>query len=109
MPKPKHHIFVCQNERDPDNPRGSCMHRGSDKVLKAFKREIVDRGLRADIEFDGSTCVDTCALGPAVVVYPEGTWYGGVTVEDVPAIVEAVRTGTVVERLLVPDEAIRKS
>lgn len=109
MPRPRHHIFVCQNERAADNPRGCCLHRGSDKVLKAFKKEIVERGVRAEIEFDGSTCVDTCAWGPTVVVYPEGTWYGKVTVEDVPAIVDAVANGTVVERLLVPDEAIRKS
>lgn len=109
MPKPQHHIFVCQNERDPDNPRGCCKLRGSDQVLKAFKKAIVERGVRHQVEFDGSTCMDTCAWGPAVVVYPENVWYGKVTVEDVPAILDAIAAGTVVERLLVPDEAIRKS
>jgi (2Fe-2S) ferredoxin len=109
MPKPQHHIFVCQNERAADNPRGCCKLKGSDDVLKAFKRHICDAGLRSTIEFDGSTCVDTCAWGPTVVVYPEGTWYGKVTVEDVPEIVAAVGAGRVVERLLVPEDAIRKS
>lgn len=109
MPRPQHHIFVCQNERAADNPRGCCKARGSEDVLKAFKQEITARGLRAAIEFDGSTCVDTCAWGPTVVIYPEGVWYGNVTPADVPAIVDAVAAGTRVEHLLVPDEAIRKS
>ncbi len=109
MPRPQHHIFVCQNERDADNPRGCCKARGSEAVLKAFKKEISARGVRAEIEFDGSTCLDTCTWGPTVVVYPEGVWYGKVTPDDVPAIVDAVAAGTVVARLLVPDEAIRKS
>lgn len=109
MAKPKHHLFVCQNERDPENPRGSCAHAHAEKVLKSFKKEISGRGLRSQIEFDGSTCLDTCAYGPTMVVYPEGTWYGHVTPEDVPVIVDAILAGTVVERLRVPDEAIRKS
>lgn len=109
MPRPQHHLFVCQNERDPDNPRGSCMHRGSKEVLDAFKSCIKERGLRERIEFDGSTCLDCCAWGPTVAVYPENVWYGKVTPEDVPAIVEAIANGTVVERLLIPDEAVRKS
>jgi (2Fe-2S) ferredoxin len=53
--------------------------------------------------------VDTCAWGPVVVVYPEGTWYGKVTPEDVPELVDAISEGRVVERLRVPDDAIRKS
>ncbi|HEY9723627.1 MAG TPA: (2Fe-2S) ferredoxin domain-containing protein [Oscillatoriaceae cyanobacterium] len=109
MPKPEHHIFVCQNERAADNPRGCCKARGSEEVLAAFKSEIRERGIRGRIEFDGSTCMDTCAWGPTVVVYPDNVWYGRVTPADVPEIVEAIAHGCVVERLRVPDEAIRKS
>lgn len=109
MSKPAHHIFVCQNERDADNPRGCCKNRGSEKVLKAFKKQVVERGVRSQVEFDGSTCVDTCAWGPTVVIYPDNIWYGKVTPEDVPAILDAIAAGTVVERLLVPEDAIRKS
>ena len=109
MGKPEHHLFVCQNERAADNPRGSCKARGSEAVLKCFKEALKERGLRQRIEFDGSTCLDTCAWGPVIVVYPENVWYGRVTVDDVPEIIEAIAAGTVVERLLVPDEAIRKS
>ena len=109
MPKPEHHLFVCQNERAADNPRGSCKARGGEAVLKAFKKLISDRGLRSRIEFDGSTCMDTCAWGPVMVVYPEGTWYGQVTVDDVPELVEAIAEGRVVERLLIPEGEIRRS
>ena len=109
MPRPQHHVFVCQNERAADNPRGCCLARGSKEVLDAFKREIIDRGLRDRIEFDGSSCLDCCGWGPTVVMYPENVWYGKVSAADVPAIVGAIAHGTVVERLLIPDEAVRRS
>lgn len=109
MPKPEHHIFVCQNVRDPENPRGCCMARGGGEVLKALKEEVRARNLRHMVEFDGSTCVDCCAWGPTVVVYPENVWYGKVTPADVPELVSAVAEGRVIERLLVPDDQIRKS
>jgi (2Fe-2S) ferredoxin len=109
MPIPFHHIFVCQNERAEGNPKGCCKARGSEALMKAFKHEIKAQGLRHALEADGSTCLDTCAWGPTVVVYPENVWYGKVTPEDVPEILEAIQHGTVVKRLLVPDEAIRQS
>lgn len=109
MAAPEHHIFVCQNERAAGHPRGCCLERGSALLLNAFKKHIIDQGLRSQVEFDGSTCVDCCAWGPVVVVYPGGHWYGKVTVEDVPEIVEATRQGKPLDRLLIPAEAIRKS
>lgn len=109
MAAPEHHIFVCQNERAAGHPRGCCSERGSAALLNAFKSHIVEQGVRSQVEFDGSTCVDCCAWGPVVVVYPEGHWYGRVKPEDVQEVVEATRTGQTVERLLIPSEAIRKS
>ena len=48
-------------------------------------------------------CLDACAYGPTVVVYPEGVWYGGVRPEDVPEIVERhLMGGEPVVRLLIP-------
>jgi (2Fe-2S) ferredoxin len=109
MPRPQHHLFVCQNERAADNPRGCCLARGGKELLNAFKQEIGVRGLRERIEFDGSSCLDCCAWGPTVVVYPENVWYGKVTPEDVPAIVEAIANGLVIDRLLIPDEFVRRT
>jgi (2Fe-2S) ferredoxin len=46
--------------------------------------------------------VDTCAWGPVVVIYPQGIWYGKVTCDDVDAIIESAKDGSVVEQLLIP-------
>jgi (2Fe-2S) ferredoxin len=77
--------------------------------LNAFKSHVIQQGLRSRVEFDGTTCVDSCAWGPVVVVYPEGTWYGKVTPDDVPEIIAATLKGKPVERLVIPPEAVRKS
>ncbi|RYZ37392.1 MAG: (2Fe-2S) ferredoxin domain-containing protein, partial [Myxococcaceae bacterium] len=67
------------------------------------KEELDKRGLKRSMRANAAGCVDTCAFGVSVVVYPEGTWYGGVKVEDVPTIVEEhLVQGRPVERLLMP-------
>jgi (2Fe-2S) ferredoxin len=89
MPPPfKKHLFVCLNDRGPDNPRGSCAQKGSESLLKAFKRALDARGLGESIRANKAGCLDNCALGCSVVVYPEGVWYGRVTEADVPEIIE---------------------
>ncbi len=105
MPRFERHIFVCTNRRDPDNPRGSCAHKGSEKVREAFKKEVALRGLKGRVRANAAGCLDQCERGCSVVIYPEQVWYGGVTVEDVPEIMEQhVLGGRVVERLLMPDQ-----
>jgi (2Fe-2S) ferredoxin len=49
-------------------------------------------------------CLDQCERGVTVVIYPQGLWYGGVAVEDVPAIVDALEQGSQVEHLVIADE-----
>ena len=52
-------------------------------------------------------CLDQCAHGVTVVVYPDAVWYGGVTVEDVDEIIERhVIGGEPVERLVIPDSRL---
>jgi (2Fe-2S) ferredoxin len=96
----RHHVFVCENRRDPADPRGCCAAKGSHDVLDAFKGELHRRGLKGKVRANSSGCLDNCALGPSVVVYPEGVWYGHVRPEDVPEIVEShLVNGVPVERL----------
>lgn len=96
----KHHVFVCENWRDPSDPRGCCGAKGSEAVRAALKNEIARRGLERSARANASGCLDACAHGPTVVVYPEGVWYGGVRVEDVAEIVEShLVNGVPVERL----------
>jgi (2Fe-2S) ferredoxin len=102
------HVFVCTNERPPDNPRGSCAAKGSEEVLAAFKDAVKSAGLGATVRAQKSGCLDYCRNGVTVVVYPEGVWYGGVTPADVPEIVaEHVVGGRPVERLLIPSDSPR--
>ena len=96
----RHHVFVCENRRPDDDPRGCCAAKGSEEIRDAFKAEIYRRGLKGQIRANGAGCLDNCAQGPTVVVYPEGVWYGHVRVEDVPEIVEShLVNGVPVERL----------
>src|SRR5512140_976876 len=95
------HIFVCTNRRPDDHPKGSCAHKGSEDIRAAFKAELEKRGIKGQMRANAAGCLDTCAFGPSVVVYPEGVWYGGVKLEDVPTIVEEhLIGGRPVERLL---------
>ena len=88
MPRPRHFVFVCTNERPPDNPKGSCKARGSQAVFDAFKSEIKARNLKGEIIVAASGCLGTCWDGPSVAVYPEGIFYGKVTPESATRIIE---------------------
>jgi (2Fe-2S) ferredoxin len=104
MPPPyERHVFVCTNRRPEDNPKGCCATKGAEEVRALFKEELDKRGLKGRVRANAAGCLDTCAMGVSVVVYPEGTWYGGVKKEDVAEIVEQhVVGGKPVERLLMP-------
>jgi (2Fe-2S) ferredoxin len=100
-----HHLFVCENRRDPSDPRGCCAARGGEEVRAALKAELKRRGLTATARANGAGCLDACEHGPVMVVYPEGVWYRGVTPADVPEIVEKhLVGGQPVERLRLADD-----
>jgi len=95
------HVFVCTNRRPDGHPKGCCATKGGDAVRDLFKQELAARGLKGRMRANAAGCLDMCALGVAVVVYPEGTWYTHVTPEDVaPIIDEHLIGGRPVERLL---------
>jgi len=102
----RYHVFVCENRRPDGDPRGCCAARGGEAVRAALKAELKKRGLSGVVRANGAGCLDACQHGPSLVVYPEGTWYGGVTAADVPEIVEShLAGGRPVERLLVREYA----
>jgi (2Fe-2S) ferredoxin len=84
----RHHVFVCENRRPDDDPRGCCAAKGSEAIRAAFKDAIRKHGLKGQVRANAAGCLDACAEGPSVVVYPEGVWYSHVSPEDVPEIVE---------------------
>jgi len=107
MAKFRRHVFICVNERAAGDARGCCRARDGEEVAIAFKKAIHARGLRRVVRANKSGCLDQCAAGVTVVVYPEAVWYGRVTVDDVEEIVtEHIVGGRPVERLVLPDEAL---
>jgi (2Fe-2S) ferredoxin len=98
------HVFVCENRRPDGHPRGCCAATGGTAVKEALKAALKARGLQARIRANSAGCLDVCEQGPAMVVYPEGVWYGHVTPADVPEIVEKhLVGGEPVERLVLRD------
>lgn len=99
----RHHVFVCNGS--------SCSKVGSAEVKEAFDKELRERNLLQGKEKKGKNpmgsvvltdcaSVGFCAIGAAVLVYPEGIWYGQVCADDVREIVEEhLINGRVVERL----------
>jgi (2Fe-2S) ferredoxin len=67
---------------------GDCKKRGSKDVRKSLKEELRGRGMLRDVRIDSVDCLGLCKHGPNAVVYPDGTWYLGLTERDVPEIVE---------------------
>ena len=105
VPSFQRYVFVCINERAPDNPKGCCKHKGGADVRDRLKAELSKRGLSKTIRANNSGCLDQCENGVTVVVYPEQVWYGHVTEADIPEIVEKhLIGGQVVERLLLPKQ-----
>jgi (2Fe-2S) ferredoxin len=109
MAQRERYLFVCTNRRADDNPKGSCAAKGSEAVHQALKEQIFQRGLaKRGARACTASCLDQCATGVSVLVEPDHFFYGRVTVEDVPAIVEALEKGTRVERLVLSAEDLEK-
>ena len=87
------HVMVCGGT--------GCTSSGSDKIAKAFEDEILATGLENEVKVIRTGCFGLCALGPIVVIYPEGSFYSMVKEEDVKEIVdEHLLKGRMVERLV---------
>lgn len=84
---PRKFVFVCVNERPSEHPRGSCIQRGSGELFNAFREQTGQMGLD-DVKVVATGCLEPCMVGPTVFVAPDNVWYGGVTVEDVPQVIE---------------------
>ena len=97
------HVFVCTGK--------SCSVVDSALVKEAFERELLSRNMLFGKEKKGKNpkgsvlvtecgSVGFCAIGAAVMVYPDGVWYGQVRAADVPELVEEhILNGRVVRRL----------
>ncbi len=97
------HVFVCVNQRPPGHPMGSCADKGSREIYQTLMEKIqMDPDLMMNVAVTPTGCLGPCAIGPTIVVYPEGVWYGNVKSEDIDEIIESHLKGDKpVERLVV--------
>jgi (2Fe-2S) ferredoxin len=103
------HIFICENVREPDDPRGCCSNKGSKDIRALFKKKLKELGLAGKVRANSAGCLDACTFGPSIVVYPEQVWYGGVKPEDVDEIIQShIVNNIVVDRLLIKDKKFIK-
>ncbi|MFR9215592.1 MAG: NADH-quinone oxidoreductase subunit NuoF [Ruthenibacterium sp.] len=87
------HVMVCGGT--------GCTSSNSDKIAQAFETEIQATGLQDEVKVIRTGCFGLCALGPIVVIYPEGSFYSMVKEENVKEIVdEHLLKGRPVTRLL---------
>ncbi len=78
-----------------------CTSSHSEKIIEALHREIAANGLENEVNVVRTGCFGLCALGPIMIVYPEGSFYSMVNVDNIPEIVrEHLLKGRIVTRLL---------
>ncbi len=86
------HVLICGGT--------GCTSSGSKAVQDAFAKELAANGLENEVKIVQTGCFGLCALGPVVIIHPEGTFYSRVTAEDVAEIVEEhLLKGRIVQRL----------
>ncbi len=87
------HVMVCGGT--------GCSSSGSEKIIEAFEKEIKGSHLEEEIKVVRTGCFGLCALGPIVVIHPDGSFYSNVEEKDVGEIVtEHLLKGRPVKRLL---------
>ena len=90
------HVLICGGT--------GCTSSGSKKIQEAFTENLETFGLTEEVKIVQTGCFGLCALGPVVIVYPDGTFYSRVTPENVKEIVEEhLLKGRIVEHLVYKD------
>lgn len=83
-------VLVCTNARADGSP--SCGNPGQDgpALWRALKEGVAAAGLKGKVRVSRTGCLDLCARGPVVMVYPEGDCYTGVKTADAPALLQKI-------------------
>ncbi len=93
------HVLVCGGT--------GCTSSNSGAIIDALEKELAAKGLTEEIKVVKTGCFGLCALGPIMIVYPEGSFYSEVKVDDVPEIVEEhLLKGRIVTRLLYDETVV---
>ena len=96
----KHHVFFCTNQRTDGS--ACCEQHGASTHRAFLKKRCKELGLTGEdgVRINTAGCLDRCALGPVMVVYPQATWYSYIDEEDLEEILQKhLIEGQEVERL----------
>ncbi len=92
------HVLVCGGT--------GCSSSGSAELIKRFEEQIAKNGLDKEVKVIRTGCFGLCEAGPVVIVYPEGTFYSRIKVDDVDEIVsEHLLKGRIVQHLIYKEKA----
>jgi len=92
------HVLVCGGT--------GCSSSGSAELIKRFEKQIAKNGLDKEVKVVRTGCFGLCEAGPVVIVYPEGTFYSRIKVDDVDEIVsEHLLKGRIVQHLIYKEKA----
>ncbi|MDR2142123.1 MAG: (2Fe-2S) ferredoxin domain-containing protein [Deltaproteobacteria bacterium] len=84
----KYHVLMCAGSKLVGDKKGACHTRQGVELIKKLVMELEERDLASEVIVSATTCYGICDKGPIMVVYPEGTWYGGLTPEAIATIAE---------------------
>ena len=97
------HVFMCENRRDDGRP--CCANRNAADGIKFLRQWLKRRDMhgRGKIRINRAGCMDQCANGPTLVVYPDAVWYRYDNENDLAEIAQQhLLNGQVVSRLRLP-------
>ena len=93
MQKPQQHLLVCASFRVSGEPQGACHKKGSASHLGYLQSELADRGLD-QVSVSSTGCLKVCDRGPALIVYPQGDWYGNLdSTAAIDEVLDALEAG----------------
>ena len=79
-------LYVCINNRHGESP--SCGYSGGEEMVEELKKVCKELNLKGKIRAAKSGCLDLCAFGPNIMIWPEGIWFMKVAKENIPEIVD---------------------
>jgi (2Fe-2S) ferredoxin len=80
------HIFICANQKT--EGKKCCGEAKGMELVEKFREALKAKGLQTSVRAQRAGCLDACSFGPSMVIYPEGTYYGNVSIDDVERIIE---------------------
>ncbi len=101
----QYHVFFCTNQREAGER--CCANQDAAEMRDYAKNRIKELQLHKNnqVRINAAGCLNRCARGPVIVVYPEDTWYTWTNQADIDEIInEHLSQGRIVQRLQIPHE-----